>query len=201
MTTRLLLGTQNPGKVTELRALLAGRRDVVGLADLGRAIPEVVEDGTTYYENALKKAVAYQRLSGLVVVSDDSGLEIDCLGGAPGVDSAYFGGPHLTWPQRWAYVASQVKAFPVAKWTARFRCVLCYFDGKNAPIFFEGTTEGRLLAEPDGSSGFGYDPILFSNELSMSFGRASDDAKNRVSHRAKAFKAFGEWLDQSGSRS
>jgi XTP/dITP diphosphohydrolase len=200
VNNRILLGTQNAGKVNELRAVLKSC-EIVGLADLGRPIPEVVEDGTSYYEHALKKAIAYQRLTGIPTLSDDSGLEIDCLGGAPGVDSAYFGGPDLTWPERWAYVAIQLKAFPPAKWTARFRCVLCYFDGKSVPVFFEGVTAGRILATPDGESGFGYDPIVYSSELEMSFGRASNEAKNRVSHRAKALKAFGEWLDQRGSRS
>lgn len=198
--SRLLLGTQNNGKLKEMRAFLGTRCEVVGLSDLGRDIPEVPENENTYYEHALKKAVSYQRLMGIPCVADDSGLEIDALGGAPGVHSATFGGVGLEWPQRWAHVLKQLKAFPPNRWTARFRCVLCFYDGKAAPLFFEGITEGRILPEPVGDRGFGYDPIVFSNELGTAFAQASIADKNRVSHRAKALKLFADWLDQSGSR-
>lgn len=201
MTKRLLLGTQNAGKIAEMRAFLAGRYEVLGLSDLGRPVPEVVEDQDSYYEHALKKAVAYHRLSGVEVVADDSGLEVDCLGGAPGVHSADFGGEGLSWPARWDYLHRQLRGFPPERWTARFRCVICYYDGRTAPVFFEGVTQGRILPAPTGQGGFGYDPIVFSQELGMSFAQASTESKNQVSHRAKALKAFGDWLDQRGSRS
>ncbi len=199
--SKLLLGTTNPGKIAELRVWLGPRVLVQGLADLGVEIPEVIEDGKTYFENAWKKAEAYYRMSGLPVLTDDSGLEVDALSGAPGIHSAYYGGADLSWPQRWDYLLDQIlRSGSAEPWHARFRCVLCYFDGAQRH-YFEGVSEGHVLAQPTGKGGFGYDPVVFSRELGVSFGEASVEAKNRVSHRAKALKLFGEWLDQRSSHS
>ncbi|MBY0372283.1 non-canonical purine NTP pyrophosphatase [bacterium] len=197
----LLLGTQNRGKIEELRALLGADYLVQGLEDLGKSPPTVVEDGNSYREHALKKALAYSGWAGCPVLADDSGLEVDALGGAPGVHSAYYGGENLTWPQRWAYLLEALKPFPQEKWTARFRCVLCYVDGTSAPQFFEGVAEGRVVPSPRGDKGFGYDPILWSTDLGMTFAEAPAERKNAVSHRARALFSFRQWLDRLEPRS
>ena len=194
MSSTIVLGTRNAGKISELRAVLGVRWTVKGLEDFGSDIPDVVEDGDTYRENALKKATAYQKWVGLPVLADDSGLEVDALGGAPGVHSAYYGGENISWPERWAHLYRELAPHPPEKWTGRFRCVLCYVDGQHLPRFFEAVTEGHVLPRPQGNQGFGYDPILWSNDLKCSFGEASADQKNQVSHRARALHAFANWM-------
>jgi non-canonical purine NTP pyrophosphatase (RdgB/HAM1 family) len=197
---RILLGTQNLGKVQELRSLLAPEFEVIGLGDLGISLPSVEERGTTYFENALTKAVAYQKLTGDPVVADDSGLEVDALGGAPGVYSADYGGVGISWADRWSHLWAELKAFPETTWTARFRCVLCYLAPGEVPVFFQGVTHGRVLPMAQGTEGFGYDPVIFSDALGKSFGEATHVEKNRVSHRAIAFQQLRLWLDRQGLR-
>ncbi len=198
-TARLLLGSSNDGKIGELRALFQGSREVVGLKDLNRPAPEVEEDGSTYRENAHKKAESYFHWSGLPTVADDSGLEVEALGNAPGLYSARFGGEALSWPERWDHLVLQLKGHP-QPWVARFRCVLCYFDGK-AAHFFEGVAAGKILDKPTGSGGFGYDPIVFIDALQKTFAEASTQEKNLVSHRAIAFRSLRDWLDRAEGRS
>lgn len=185
----LLLATTNKGKILEFRDLLAPHFDCV--PSDSRA-PEVVEDGTTYHQNAEKKARAFFSIYQIPVLSDDSGLEIDALGGAPGLYSARFGGEAISWPERWNFMYSKLKGIKESLWTARFRSVLCYFDGQKA-IFFEGTVEGRILPAPLGQKGFGYDPVFYSSELKKGFGEATTDEKAFVSHRARAAKLFLDW--------
>lgn len=190
----ILLGTQNPGKVAELRSILGKAFPLIGLGDLPSDPPEVVEDGATYRENVLKKAKAYHLHSGLAVIADDSGLEVDLLGDRPGVDSAYYGGKELSWPERWSYLHAELAPFPEDQWTARFRCVICFFDGDD-PVFFEGVASGRILKNPRGEKGFGYDPVVFSDALGMSFAEAAPEEKNRVSHRAQALLQLKNWFE------
>jgi XTP/dITP diphosphohydrolase len=189
----ILLGTQNEGKLLELRAILGEGYPLIGLSDLPASPPSVLEDGSTYRENAFKKAHAYFHHARMPVLADDSGLEVDVLNGAPGVDSAHYGGRDLSWPQRWACLQNALRPFPAETWTARFRCVLCFFDGAQT-VYFEGVASGKILEAPQGEKGFGYDPIVFSDELGMSFAQASVAEKNRVSHRARALAEFKDWL-------
>ncbi len=193
---RILLGTQNPGKVAEFRLLLGNDYSVLGLSDCGIQVVPVPETGTTYFENSLAKAVGYQALSGLSVLADDSGLEVDALAGAPGVFSADLGGSEISWPERWAVLWQKLRSRPEAEWTARFRCVLCFYSPGAVPRFFEGVAEGKVLPTAVGSQGFGYDPIFFSNELGRGFAEATPFEKNRVSARAKALRSLREWLDR-----
>lgn len=191
----LFLATSNLGKIGEFRDLLKGftlthpsQAEFESLTP-----PEVVEDGLTYYENALKKALRYFEMYRRPVLADDSGIEVDALYGAPGVNSAYFGGEKISWAERWQHLWKQLSGVPQGEWTARFRAVLCYYDGQNPPRFFEGVTEGKVLPTPRGNDGFGYDPIFFSKDLGKSFGEASALEKHRASHRARAVQAFLEW--------
>lgn len=184
------MGTQNAGKLVELKALLG---DLFAVQGLPGDAPEVVEDGTTYRENAFKKAQAYARRYGLPTLADDSGLEVDALLGAPGLYSARFGGTDLTWPQRWTHLTDALKKISPGPWPSRFRCVLCFFDG-NTAHYFEGVCEGAVIAEPKGAGGFGYDPIVTIAALGKTFAEASATDKNRVSHRALALAALRRWL-------
>ncbi len=186
----LLIGTQNPGKCAELKSLLGDHFEVRGLPE---GAPEVVEDGQTYRENALKKATAYFEKYRLPTLADDSGLEVDALAGAPGLYSARFGGTDLSWPERWAHLTGALRAISAGPWPARFRCVLCYFDGRT-PHYFEGVCEGSVIAEPRGAGGFGYDPIVRIAALEKTFAEAGADEKRRVSHRALALAAFRQWV-------
>lgn len=190
---QVLISTSNAGKIKELSALLGGRFEVLSPVHArfhDKTFPKVVEDGETYFENALRKAMAFYKVYQVPVLSDDSGLEVDCLNGAPGVISADYGGEKLSWWERWQVLLKNVSTFPPEQRTARFRCVLCYYDGTGVPIFFQGTTEGRIAAEPKGDRGFGYDPIFYSTALNKTFGEADATEKMHVSHRAHAVAAF-----------
>ncbi|MCX6102400.1 MAG: RdgB/HAM1 family non-canonical purine NTP pyrophosphatase [Proteobacteria bacterium] len=192
----LLVATSNPGKLKEFKGLLSAKFLCVPLP---LHTPVVVEDGTTYRENALKKAKGYFEIFQSAVLSDDSGLEVDSLQGAPGVDSATYGGENLTWPQRWALLNERLEAIAKAPSTARFRCVLCYYDGMGPAHFFEGTTEGTISLLPKGTEGFGYDPIFYSSELKKTLGEALPSEKARVSHRARAVSKFLTWASDNVS--
>lgn len=192
----LLLATSNHGKVREFKRLLGDKFSIVTPTDppaMEKAprAPFVPETGLTYYENVLVKALRYWDVYGMPVLADDSGIEVDCLGGLPGVDSAVYGGQGISAAERWAHLLGNIgKTGAAQPWLARFRCVLCYYDGKNVPWYAEGTCEGKILPEPQGTEGFGYDPLFWSTELNQGFGSAPDELKNRVSHRARAVQAF-----------
>lgn len=190
----LLLATGNKDKVRELSELLSPLFKC-SAADDGRA-PKVIEDGNTYRENLLKKAKAYYQIYRRPVLADDSGIEIDALKGGPGVHSADFGGSDLQWPERWKLVYRCLTPHPKSTWTARFRCLLCYFDGEEE-VIFEAVTEGRIADAPQGTQGFGYDPIFHSTDLGKTFGIASDEEKARVSHRGRAAHQFLAWAQKN----
>ncbi len=193
----LFLATGNLGKVAEFQKLLGQfTLSHPKKAELSHMkVPHVVEDGATYFENGLKKALRYYEAYQVPVLSDDSGLEIDVLKGAPGVHAPYFGGEKLSWSERWAYTWKMLRPFPQEAWTCRFRATLCYYDGNSLPVFFEGVTEGKILPTPRGDSGFGYDPIFFSTPLGKAFGEASAEEKGTISHRAAAVQQFVKWRE------
>lgn len=190
----LLIATQNAGKVREFQKLLS---PVFSCRSADSVSPTVIEDGKTYQENALKKAQAFYQVYQTPVLADDSGLEVDPLNGAPGIFSARYGSPDFSWKERFEYLYQQLKGTPVEQWSARFRCVLCYFDGKTQPFFFEGTCEGRIEPQPRGGEGFGYDPLFFSFDLKKGFGEASEAEKALVSHRGRAVQAFLDWITKN----
>lgn len=196
MSATFLIATSNRGKVREFKKLVGTQlqfftpTDPTILERVPKA-PKVAEDGNTYFENGLAKALRYYETYRMPVLSDDSGLEVDCLDGGPGVHSAVYGGENLSPAERWAHLLTAIRKSGAAQpWSARFRCVLCYFDGKNTPWFVQGVCEGRILPEPVGTEGFGYDPLFWSEDLKMGFGSATEEQKNPVSHRGRAIKAF-----------
>ncbi|HYK10807.1 MAG TPA: non-canonical purine NTP pyrophosphatase [Gemmatimonadales bacterium] len=203
------MGTRSAGKAREIRSLLEGLPFAVEFpADrfLDR-LPEEddLESGATYAENAVLKARYFaERARGEVAtVADDSGLEVDALGGAPGVYSARWAGAGATDSSQDARnnakLVAALRGVPETKRTARYRCVVAFLDRVNgAPEIVEATCEGRIVLEPQGREGFGYDPYFFSPELGLTFGEASEPAKHRVSHRGRAFRALAEMLLRRG---
>jgi XTP/dITP diphosphohydrolase len=185
----LVLASGNPGKARELRSLLAGIPfEIRTLADYPPfAIPE--ETGTTYEANALLKARAAAAHTGQFALGDDSGIEVDALGGAPGVRSARFGGPGLDDRGRVRHLLRQIEHVPDARRGARFVCVIALVGPDGRETVVAGACDGRLTREPRGTEGFGYDPIFFYPPFDATFGEVSDRRKAAVSHRGRAAAA------------
>lgn len=179
------LASRNDGKRRELEALAAGTIHLTLLPD---EAPEVVEDGATYLDNARKKALSAARFTGGLALADDSGLEVDALGGAPGVRSARFGGPGLDDAGRHRRLLAELG--DRADRRARFRCVLVLTDGDTA-VSAEGVLEGEIAREPRGAGGFGYDPVFLPDCFpGRTLAEVAASEKNRVSHRAEALRAL-----------
>jgi XTP/dITP diphosphohydrolase len=185
----LVVATLNPAKGREIAEILADLPyDVRVLADVpGAMLPEETE--STYRGNALLKARAAARQSGTLALADDSGIEVDALGGAPGVLSARFGGPGLDDRGRVALLLERLRDVPSERRTARFRCVIALVDPDGAEHVVEGTAEGVIAEAPRGAGGFGYDPVFFSPPLGRTFGELTEAEKARVSHRGAALRA------------
>ena len=186
---RLLIATGNAGKIRELRRLLNDARwALVTPAEAGIADLEVVEDGDSFRANAAKKARAYANASRLPALADDSGLEVDALGGAPGVRSARYAGDSATDAENRAMLLAALDGLPTAERGARFRAVvaLSFPYGPNVR-FGEGTVEGRIAADERGDNGFGYDPI-FELADGRRMAELRSDEKNAISHRGQAVR-------------
>ena len=199
MTARLVFATRNAGKVAELRALLAELDlyvvSVEALeAEWGEALPEVDEDGDTFEQNAIKKAQEVSRASGLPALADDSGLEVDALGGAPGVHSARYAGPKASDAENNAKLVAALAGVPAADRAARFRAVVALADEAGPlagrSLTAAGACEGVILEAPRGDGGFGYDPLFFVPELGATFGELGVGPKQQRSHRARAMRAL-----------
>jgi XTP/dITP diphosphohydrolase len=186
---RLVVASLNRAKVRELVALLGEIPYViVPLVDVpGATLPE--ETAETYEGNALLKARAVVRLDGDVALADDSGLEVDALGGAPGVHSARFGGPGLDDAGRTALLLERLRGVPPDRRTARFRCVIALVERTGPARTVDGVVEGFIAEAPRGKSGFGYDPVFFHPGFGRTFGELSEAEKSRVSHRALAARS------------
>jgi len=186
----LVIATTNAGKVRELADLLG---DVpVTLASLAAfpGVPAVEEDGATYVDNAAKKAVAVARWTGHAALADDSGLEVDALGGAPGVQSARYAGPAQDAAANTARLLAALTGVPPERRGARFRCVIVVARPDGATLVAEGACEGRIVDGPRGTGGFGYDPVFLDEELGRTFAELPAAAKHERSHRARACAAL-----------
>ena len=191
---KLLIATQNPGKIHEFRLLLAPlRANLCFPFDLGPSI-EVIEDGTTYLDNARLKALAYVRASNLLTLADDSGLEVDALEGAPGIRSARYAPGHDT--DRVTTLLAQLHDVPWEQRTARFRCVVVIATPTGEFYRMEGVCEGQIAFEPTGQGGFGYDPIFYLPSYDCTMAQLPQEEKNRISHRARAIEAAMPTLHQ-----
>jgi XTP/dITP diphosphohydrolase len=191
---KLLLATRNSNKVIELQHALEGAGwQVLTLADIASA-PDVEEDGATFHDNALKKARIAARFSHLWTLAEDSGLEIDALGGEPGVRSARYAGEGATDAERIQKVLRQLVSVRDEQRTARFRCVMCTIDPADQENCFEGRCEGRIANDARGSSGFGYDPIFIPDGYDKTFAELGLGVKSKISHRARAMQQVIEYL-------
>jgi XTP/dITP diphosphohydrolase len=188
----LLLASANQGKLRELRTILGGLGvELVGLAEAGLGQPpEVEETGDTFLENALLKARAYAAWSGLAAVADDSGLEVDALGGAPGVRSARYAGPGASDQANLDKLLAALEGVPPERRTARFRCAAVLVDPEAGKWEAEAAWEGRILDAPRGSNGFGYDPVFLPDGWEKTSAEVDQATKDAASHRGKAFRAL-----------
>jgi XTP/dITP diphosphohydrolase len=189
-----VLASRNPGKIREIQAMLAdlGIR-LFSLNDYPE-IPEIVEDGKSFLENALKKGRAVAEATGEIVLADDSGLEVDALRGAPGIYSARYAGNDADDLQNNRKLLHDLKGVPAANRGAAFRCILVLYPPDGRYEAFEGRWEGRIAEVAVGKGGFGYDPLFFLPEEGMTVAQLSPEVKNRVSHRAQAFAKLKERL-------
>ncbi|MBV8695103.1 MAG: RdgB/HAM1 family non-canonical purine NTP pyrophosphatase [Chloroflexi bacterium] len=190
----LLLATTNSHKVEEYSAIFADLPfTLLSLTGLQLDL-DVEETGTTFEENATLKALAYTHASGMLSLADDSGLEIDALGGAPGIYSARFAGPDTSYEERFRIILEQLRGLPVAQRSARFRCVITLADPSGYHRSVEGVLEGVIADAPRGVHGFGYDPIFLVPELGKTTAELTPEHKNRISHRGHAARLARELL-------
>ena len=192
---KLLAATNNAGKIKELKELLA--EFPIALGGLGdfENIVEPEETGATFAENAELKATSYALQTGCWTLSDDSGLEVEALNGAPGVYSARYGGKAATDAERIGKLLGELAATGDEPRRARFVCVMALADETGAIRFAaEGTCNGRIAARPAGANGFGYDPIFVPDGFDQTFGELSSDTKGKISHRARAIRKIMRYL-------
>lgn len=184
----LVVATKNPGKLREIREILGSDVRLLSLTDFP-GVGDIVEDGRTFEANAIKKALAVANHTGHVSLADDSGLEVDALNGAPGVYSARFAGEEATDEQNNVKLLQLLEDTPDEQRTARFRCVIAVGAPDGSVQTAEGTTEGRILQNPRGTGGFGYDPLFLVSDLRRTFAELPPAEKNRLSHRGKALQS------------
>jgi XTP/dITP diphosphohydrolase len=194
---RLLVATTNPGKLREIRSLLAGVAvDLLTLRDLD-PIEEPEETGNTFEDNARLKALYYADRSGMTTVAEDSGLVIDGMDDEPGVRSARFLRPEAPYPERFAEIFRRLAGPPVKHRAARFVCALAVAERGRIVYETRGTVEGEIAREPRGAHGFGYDPIFYYPPYHSTLAEVSEQDKLAVAHRGQAFRALAAWLQRT----
>jgi len=198
---KILVASTNPGKIAELRAMLDADVEWLDLSYFPE-IEEIEEDGQTFIENACKKAIGYAKITGQWTIADDSGLEVDALGGEPGVKSARFSGEKskaddksLIDHRNIAKVLELLEGVPEEKRTARFFCCLSLANPEQILIETEGTLKGLITNKEIGENGFGYDPIFFVPHLNKTVAQLTAEEKNAISHRGNAIRKFKPLLE------
>jgi len=185
---RLLIATTNAGKLREISSLLADvPLDLVFLGDVG-IDADIAETGSTFAENARIKASAYSRLSGMLTLAEDSGLEIDALDGRPGVLSARFAGERATDRQNVALLLQKLNDIDESRWNARFRAVVGISSPEGEVELHEGEVRGRIVSPPRGTNGFGYDPVFMPDGMDLTTAELPPEEKDRISHRGNAVR-------------
>ncbi len=193
---RLIVATKNKGKIIEIKQVLSGLQlDVISMNEAGIDI-DVVEDGSTFEENSLKKALEISKVSNSMVLADDSGLEVDFLDGAPGIYSARFAGPEASDADKNKKLLEMLKDVPFEKRTARFVCAIAVVFPDGRDFVVRGTCEGFIGFECKGSNGFGYDPLFFIQQFDKTMAEIDSDLKNKISHRAKALALMQDKLQK-----
>jgi XTP/dITP diphosphohydrolase len=186
----LIVGTKNRGKLVEIQRILLGLDlDLLPLTDFTQA-PDVVEDGLTYRDNAIKKARAIAAWSGQLTLAEDSGLEVTALGGQPGIYTARFGGPGLSSRERCLYLLDRLHGVPEGQRQAVFRCVAVLMDATGRMAIREGQCPGMIGHTLRGEGGFGYDPLFLLPEQGCSLAELSAEKKDLISHRAQALRSM-----------
>lgn len=190
----IIVASKNQGKLKEIRDLLGGLDfKIVSLADYTK-LPDIVEDGKTFQENAVKKALTIARHTGNMVIGEDSGLEVQALGGRPGVYSARFSGKDATDRKNNARLLRMLKGIPMAKRQARYHCYVALADGDELVTVMHGSCRGFIALKAKGQNGFGYDPLFFIPRYQKTFGELDPKIKARMSHRARAFRRMKKFL-------
>ncbi len=191
---KLVLATNNKDKIREIEKVLAGLPvEILTSADFND-FPEIEETGTTLEENAVLKARGIAKFTGLAAMADDSGLEVDALGGAPGVYSSRYAGPGCSYADNNVKLLKEMTGVPDEKRAARFRTVIAIAWDPEKVVTVDGTVEGVIITENKGENGFGYDPVFFYPPAGKTFAQMSLDEKNKVSHRGKAVAAARELI-------
>jgi XTP/dITP diphosphohydrolase len=204
---RLLIATSNPGKLRDFAGAASFHEIEVAPLPNFSSLPPVIEDGSTFEANARKKAEAYSRFApGEIVLADDSGLEVDALGGAPGVHSARYAAdqPHLVGNNtddqaNNARLIRELRKIAPARRTGRFVCVIAAARDGEILAVFRGQAEGILLDGPRGSNGFGYDPLFYFPQVEKTFAELTAEEKAQFSHRGSALRQFLSWYEASNS--
>ena len=196
--TKIIIGSGNLNKIEEIKAFFAELNIDFRPLPKDRELAEVVENGKTYQENALKKARQRAEELNEVVLADDSGLSVEYLDGAPGIYSARFGGENLDDEEKYLKILSILNGVPTEKRKAAFISAVALVDPfKNDEFIVEGRCEGIIANEPSGNNGFGYDPIFYLPEYDKTMAEISQKEKNKISHRARALKKMKDILKQS----
>ena len=184
---KIVFASGNEGKVKEINEMLEGLGiELVSLSNYIH-VPEIVEDGKSFLENALKKAKIISEFTGETVLADDSGLQVEVLGGEPGIYSSRYAGEKATDEENNTKLLAKLKNIPQEKRTASFRCVLVLYKRDGSYDYFEGKWNGQIIDERRGNNGFGYDPIFLVSELKLTAAELTAEIKNKVSHRGQAF--------------
>ncbi|MGI6557930.1 MAG: XTP/dITP diphosphatase [Limnochordia bacterium] len=191
---RLVVASRNEHKIKEIQAILADQPWQVLTAHDFPGFPEVVEDGSTLEANAIKKAKEIAAFTGCLALADDTGLEVDALGGKPGVHSARFAGPKATYEENNRKLLRLLEGVPPEERTARFRCVIAIAEPDGNVHVVEGKCEGLIGFAAKGEGGFGYDPLFIVDGMEKTFAELSPEEKNRVSHRGRALQLAAELL-------
>ena len=193
---RIVLASANPDKAREIRGIIG---DAVVLEPRPAQVPDVVEDGATLVDNARLKAVALCDATGLPALADDTGLEVDALGGAPGVWAARYAGEHASYNDNVAKLLGELDGVADVERTARFRTVAMVRFPDGRELIGDGVVEGRIACETRGENGFGYDPVFVPIEGDgRSFAEMDADEKHAISHRGRALRALADQLNASG---
>ncbi len=193
---KIVIASKNRGKIKEIKAMFADSGLMVLSLDDFPDVPEIDEDGNSFYENALKKAKVTADFTGEAVIADDSGLEVKALNGAPGIYSARYAGAGAGDKENIARLLQEMRDVPAEKRGASFRCVLVLYRQDKRHEIFEGRWKGVIAESPSGAEGFGYDPVFYVPERGMTAAQLSPEEKNRISHRAQAFSKLKKRLDE-----
>lgn len=195
---KIVIASKNRKKVKEIKKIFStiGIECEIHTLDEFPQIDKVEEDGQTFKENAIKKALYVSKATGMIAIADDSGLEVEALGGAPGVRSARYSGLDANDRSNNEKLLRELEGVPDEQREARFVCCIALADGDNVQTF-EGYVKGKIGHIPKGSNGFGYDPLFYPEGYDRTFAEMTDEEKNAISHRAMALKLLGEYLKEN----